>query len=138
MSSKNIGATILAVQVLKHPNFGNSAHVQNDPRILKAGLYAGKHRDNQVIEPFCRSKADCFVSVAIASNTGALTSLPSSLAGLLWRRILSEKGTAFLVIDICLFRVSNCTCDCHRDPHKSESVQSDQSGPRFSDNLCRS
>lgn len=31
-------------------------------------------------------------AVAIASNTGALTSFPSSLAGLLWRRILSEKG----------------------------------------------
>ncbi|KAK9896090.1 hypothetical protein P389DRAFT_74444 [Cystobasidium minutum MCA 4210] len=79
----NIGATILAVQVLNHPRFQNVPHVQNDPRILHGALYA----------------------VAIASNTGALTSLPSSLAGLLWLRILSEKGIrtsqrAFSVINL--------------------------------------
>ena len=28
----------------------------------------------------------------MASNTGALVTLPSSLAGLLWHRILSQKG----------------------------------------------
>lgn len=32
--------------------------------------------------------------VAMASNTGALVTLPSSLAGLLWHRILSQKGSS--------------------------------------------
>lgn len=77
--------------------------------------------------------------MAIASNTGALTSFPSSLAGLLWRRILSEKGAVgslqlHLSIRSCqLTRLGNV-----RDPHKPKSIQSDQSGSRLGHHLRRS
>lgn len=44
MHSQNIGATILAVEVLSNDAFLNAAHVQADPRILKGAIYAGPWR----------------------------------------------------------------------------------------------
>ena len=73
---QNIGATILAVEVLNNDSFLSAPHVQADPRILRGAIYA----------------------VALASNTGALVTLPSSLAGLLWSRILQQKGVASIAV----------------------------------------
>lgn len=39
---QNIGATILAVEILANENFANAPQVQADPRILKGAIYAGK------------------------------------------------------------------------------------------------
>lgn len=38
---QNIGATILAVEVLNSDRFQGAAHIQADPRILKGAVYAG-------------------------------------------------------------------------------------------------
>jgi di/tricarboxylate transporter len=67
----NIGGTILAVEIIRSPTFSSSALVRSDPRILQAAIY----------------------SLALASNVGAMSwTISSSLAGLLWARILGEKG----------------------------------------------
>ncbi|GAA6055853.1 hypothetical protein JCM3770_001521, partial [Rhodotorula araucariae] len=67
----NIGGTILAVEILRSPSFAASPHVVADPRILQSAIY----------------------SLALASNVGALSwTVSSSLAGLLWVRILAQKG----------------------------------------------
>ncbi|GAA6011781.1 hypothetical protein JCM10207_004242 [Rhodosporidiobolus poonsookiae] len=67
----NIGGTILAVEIIRSPTFTSSARVAANPRILKSAIY----------------------SLALASNVGALSwTISSSLAGLLWVRILREKG----------------------------------------------
>ncbi|KPV74497.1 uncharacterized protein RHOBADRAFT_44986 [Rhodotorula graminis WP1] len=67
----NIGGTILAVEILRSPTFSSSARVVADPRILQGAIY----------------------SLALASNVGALSwTVSSSLAGLLWVRILAQKG----------------------------------------------
>ncbi|BGP49388.1 hypothetical protein JCM10450v2_005277 [Rhodotorula kratochvilovae] len=67
----NIGGTILAVEILRSPTFSSSARVVADPRILRSAIY----------------------SLALASNVGALSwTVSSSLAGLLWVRILAQKG----------------------------------------------
>ena len=67
----NIGGTILAVEIIRSPTFANSARVVADPRILSGAIY----------------------SLAMASNIGALSwTISSSLAGLLWVRILQQKG----------------------------------------------
>ncbi|GAA5825181.1 hypothetical protein JCM11251_006132 [Rhodosporidiobolus azoricus] len=67
----NIGGTILAVEIIRSPTFTSSARVLADPRILKGAIY----------------------SLALASNVGAMSwTISSSLAGLLWARILQQKG----------------------------------------------
>lgn len=66
--------------------------------------------------------------VAIASNTGALTSFPSSLAGLLWRRILSEKGR----YHISTGRSRVLTRLRHRHPNKPTCIHDHQFSTRFS------
>ncbi|GJN90034.1 hypothetical protein Rhopal_003031-T1 [Rhodotorula paludigena] len=67
----NIGGTILAVEILRSPSFALAPHVAADARILTGARYA----------------------LALASNVGALSwSVSSSLAGLLWVRILEQKG----------------------------------------------
>ncbi|TNY24321.1 hypothetical protein DMC30DRAFT_358620 [Rhodotorula diobovata] len=67
----NIGGTILAVEILRSPTFSSSPLVLADPRILRGAIY----------------------SLALASNVGALSwTVSSSLAGLLWVRILAQKG----------------------------------------------
>ncbi|KAK4045966.1 hypothetical protein OIV83_006477 [Microbotryomycetes sp. JL201] len=67
----NIGATILAVEILRDPNFANAAHVVADRRIMHGAIF----------------------STAMATNIGAFSwTLSSSLAGLLWVTILQQKG----------------------------------------------
>ncbi|GAA5982506.1 hypothetical protein JCM11641_006138 [Rhodosporidiobolus odoratus] len=67
----NIGGTILAVEIIRSSTFSSSARVIADPRILKGAIY----------------------SLAMASNVGALSwTISSSLAGLLWVRILQQRG----------------------------------------------
>jgi Na+/H+ antiporter NhaD/arsenite permease-like protein len=67
----NIGGTILAVEIIRSPTFSSSPRVLSDPRILQGAIY----------------------SLALASNIGAMSwTISSSLAGLLWARILKEKG----------------------------------------------
>lgn len=66
----NIGITSLFVEILVHPSFSNSPEVFNNPKILTGAIY----------------------SLALASNLGALSAIPASLAGLLWTNILKAKG----------------------------------------------
>ncbi|GAA5864884.1 hypothetical protein JCM8547_009260 [Rhodosporidiobolus lusitaniae] len=67
----NIGGTILAVEIIRSSTFSSSPRVVENPLILKGAIY----------------------SLALASNVGALSwTISSSLAGLLWVRILGEKG----------------------------------------------
>ncbi|KAM0786511.1 hypothetical protein ACM66B_001969 [Microbotryomycetes sp. NB124-2] len=67
----NIGATILAVEILRDTNFVNAPHVVADRRILHGAVF----------------------STAMATNVGAFSwTLSSSLAGLLWVSILQQKG----------------------------------------------
>lgn len=66
----NIGATILLVEIIANKRFISAPHVQADPRILKAAIFA----------------------TALASNIGAFSfTFAASLAGLLWVRILAQK-----------------------------------------------
>jgi hypothetical protein len=68
-SGTNIGATILLVKVLKHPNF-----------VSREG-FNGK------------LDAGGMLALAIGSNIGAVSfTFSASLAGLLWRGILRQKG----------------------------------------------
>ena len=68
-SGTNIGATILLVKILKHPNYIGRAGFNS--KLNAAGMLA----------------------VAIGSNIGAVSFVFSaSLAGLLWRGILRQKG----------------------------------------------
>lgn len=71
LAGTNIGATILLVEILRDPAFAQSANVQSDPKIMLGALYA----------------------VAMGSNIGAFSyTFCGSLAGLLWRGLLSDKG----------------------------------------------
>ncbi|KAE9986613.1 hypothetical protein EG328_005222 [Venturia inaequalis] len=71
LAGTNIGATIILVEILRDPAFRNSAAVQADPRILLGAIYA----------------------VALGSNLGAFSyTFAGSLAGLLWRDLLGDKG----------------------------------------------
>lgn len=66
----NIGATILLVEIINHEEFKTHPHIITQPKILKSAIY----------------------SIAMSSNIGAFSlTLPSSLAGLLWYEILSQK-----------------------------------------------
>ncbi|OAV96547.1 hypothetical protein PTTG_00991 [Puccinia triticina 1-1 BBBD Race 1] len=67
----NIGATILMVNVISDPHFRMNSRVIEDPRILTSAIFA----------------------TAMSSNIGAFSlTIPSSLAGLLWRQILQQKS----------------------------------------------
>lgn len=67
----NIGATILMVRVISDEGFVGAEGVGSDGRILRAAIFG----------------------TAMASNIGAFSlTIPSSLAGLLWHQILSQKG----------------------------------------------
>ncbi|KPI38501.1 uncharacterized protein AB675_4090 [Cyphellophora attinorum] len=71
LAGTNIGATILLVEVLRSPQFMESEAVLRDPRVLWGSVYA----------------------VAMGSNLGAFSyTFAGSLAGLLWRGLLSDKG----------------------------------------------
>lgn len=71
LAGTNIGATIILVEILSDSAFRNSAAVQADPRILIGAIY----------------------SVALGSNLGAFSyTFAGSLAGLLWRDLLGDKG----------------------------------------------
>ena len=71
LAGTNIGATIILVEIMRDPAFANSVHVQRDDRVLSAAVY----------------------SVAMGSNIGAFSyTFAGSLAGLLWRGLLKDKG----------------------------------------------
>ncbi|EXJ59665.1 hypothetical protein A1O7_03811 [Cladophialophora yegresii CBS 114405] len=71
LAGTNIGATIILVEIMRHERFMGSAHVRRDLRIMPAAVYA----------------------VAMGSNIGAFAyTFAGSLAGLLWRGLLAEKG----------------------------------------------
>lgn len=71
LAGTNIGATIILVEILRDPAFANSAAAASDPRIMLAAIYA----------------------VALGSNLGAFSyTFAGSLAGLLWKGLLAEKG----------------------------------------------
>ncbi|GAA5860932.1 hypothetical protein JCM3774_003192 [Rhodotorula dairenensis] len=80
----NIGGTILAVEIIRSPTFANSARAAADPRILSGAIY----------------------SLAMASNIGALSwTISSSLAGLLWVRILQQKGIRVTQVEFARWMV---------------------------------
>ncbi|TLD34600.1 hypothetical protein E2P81_ATG04765 [Venturia nashicola] len=71
LAGTNIGATIILVEILRDSAFKDSAAVKADPRILLGAIY----------------------SVALGSNLGAFSyTFAGSLAGLLWRDLLGDKG----------------------------------------------
>ena len=71
LAGTNIGATIILVEIMRDPAFANSVHVRRDNRVLSAAVY----------------------SVAMGSNIGAFSyTFAGSLAGLLWRGLLKDKG----------------------------------------------
>ncbi|KAL2421175.1 hypothetical protein ABEF95_004714 [Exophiala dermatitidis] len=70
LAGTNIGATIILVEIMRHPAFAQSAAVMADRRVLLAAIYA----------------------VAMGSNIGAFSyTFAGSLAGLLWRDLLADK-----------------------------------------------
>lgn len=70
LAGTNIGATIILVEIMRHPAFSQSAAVVADRRVLLAAIYA----------------------VAMGSNIGAFSyTFAGSLAGLLWRGLLADK-----------------------------------------------
>lgn len=71
LAGTNIGATIILVEIMRDPAFSESAAARADPRILLGAIYA----------------------VAMGSNVGAFSyTFAGSLAGLLWRGLLADKG----------------------------------------------
>jgi Na+/H+ antiporter NhaD/arsenite permease-like protein len=71
LAGTNIGATIILVEILRDANFSLSEAVLRDKRVLPGAIYA----------------------VAMGSNIGAFSyTFAGSLAGLLWRGLLSDKG----------------------------------------------
>jgi Na+/H+ antiporter NhaD/arsenite permease-like protein len=71
LAGTNIGATIILVEVLRSDTFQSSSQVLQDPRVLTGSIYA----------------------VAMGSNLGAFSyTFAGSLAGLLWRGLLEDKG----------------------------------------------
>ncbi|QDS74268.1 hypothetical protein FKW77_003260 [Venturia effusa] len=71
LAGTNIGATIILVEILRDPAFQNSDAVRANHRILLGAIYA----------------------VALGSNLGAFSyTFAGSLAGLLWRDLLGDKG----------------------------------------------
>lgn len=71
LAGTNIGATIILVEILRDSNFSQSEAVLRDERVLLGAIYA----------------------VAMGSNIGAFSyTFAGSLAGLLWRGLLSDKG----------------------------------------------
>jgi Na+/H+ antiporter NhaD/arsenite permease-like protein len=71
LAGTNIGATIILVEILRDPAFMESAAVRANPKIMSAAIY----------------------SVALGSNIGAFSyTFAGSLAGLLWRGLLLDKG----------------------------------------------
>ncbi|EXJ79057.1 hypothetical protein A1O3_08558 [Capronia epimyces CBS 606.96] len=70
LAGTNIGATIILVEIMRHPAFSQSAAVVADRRVLLAAIY----------------------TVAMGSNIGAFSyTFAGSLAGLLWRGLLADK-----------------------------------------------
>jgi Na+/H+ antiporter NhaD/arsenite permease-like protein len=71
LAGTNIGATIILVEILRSDTFLNSVGVLADERVLWGAVYA----------------------VAMGSNLGAFSyTFAGSLAGLLWRGLLADKG----------------------------------------------
>ncbi|KAK5195023.1 hypothetical protein LTR96_010645 [Exophiala xenobiotica] len=71
LAGTNIGATIILVEIMRDPAFSQSPAALADRRILLGAIY----------------------SVAMGSNIGAFSyTFAGSLAGLLWRELLSDKG----------------------------------------------
>jgi len=71
LAGTNIGATIILVEILRDSKFSQSEAVLRDERVLLGAIYA----------------------VAMGSNIGAFSyTFAGSLAGLLWRGLLADKG----------------------------------------------
>jgi Na+/H+ antiporter NhaD/arsenite permease-like protein len=71
LAGTNIGATIILVEIMRDPAFSQSPAALAEPRILLGAIY----------------------SVAMGSNIGAFSyTFAGSLAGLLWRELLADKG----------------------------------------------
>lgn len=71
LAGTNIGATIILVEIMRDPAFSQSEAVLRDERVLLGAIYA----------------------VAMGSNIGAFSyTFAGSLAGLLWRGLLEDKG----------------------------------------------
>ncbi|KAJ9633531.1 uncharacterized protein PV06_06174 [Exophiala oligosperma] len=71
LAGTNIGATIILVEIMRNPAFSQSSAALADHRILLGAIY----------------------SVAMGSNIGAFSyTFAGSLAGLLWRDLLADKG----------------------------------------------
>lgn len=71
LAGTNIGAAVILVEILRDPAFAEAAAVARDPRVRVAGIYA----------------------TALGSNLGAFSyTFAGSLAGLLWRGLLRDKG----------------------------------------------
>jgi len=71
LAGTNIGATIILVEIIQDPQFIDSVRVRGNPRVLLSAVY----------------------SVAMGSNIGAFSyTFAGSLAGLLWRGLLADKG----------------------------------------------
>jgi Na+/H+ antiporter NhaD/arsenite permease-like protein len=71
LAGTNIGATIILVEIIRDPQFMQSPQVSGNSKILPAAIY----------------------SVAMGSNIGAFSyTFAGSLAGLLWRGLLADKG----------------------------------------------
>lgn len=71
LAGTNIGATIILVEIIRDPRFMEAEHIQANQRILFGAVY----------------------SVAMGSNIGAFSyTFAGSLAGLLWRGLLADKG----------------------------------------------
>ncbi|KAK5189314.1 hypothetical protein LTR96_010900 [Exophiala xenobiotica] len=71
LAGTNIGATIILVEIMRDPAFSQSPAALADPRILLGAIY----------------------SAAMGSNIGAFSyTFAGSLAGLLWRELLADKG----------------------------------------------
>ncbi|KIV89370.1 hypothetical protein PV10_08944 [Exophiala mesophila] len=83
LAGTNIGATIILVEIMRNPAFLQSEAVLRDERVLLGAIYA----------------------VALGSNIGAFSyTFAGSLAGLLWRGLLDDKG---IVISQARFALVN-------------------------------
>lgn len=83
LAGTNIGATIILVEIMRDPAFLQSEAVLRDERVLLGAIYA----------------------VALGSNIGAFSyTFAGSLAGLLWRGLLDDKG---IVISQAKFALVN-------------------------------
>ncbi|GAA96901.1 uncharacterized protein L969DRAFT_96793 [Mixia osmundae IAM 14324] len=81
----NIAATIILVEIFSDPAFARAPHIAANPEILTVAIF----------------------SSALAVNLGAFGFVPSaSLAGLLWRSILAQKGIHVSTWSFCKWNLA--------------------------------